>query len=140
MNVSYDYVNKIMVDSRFKLSGNNSDFTIELNENINIRPNTGCVVFDISIPKVWLPINERNNRFYSIIIESPSLYFDYIGILTPQNYDIFSLANALKTAINDITNNNYVDFVPNSITLHCLLSIIFCISFNSGVSSLNSFL
>ena len=114
MNVSYDYVNKIMVDSRFKLSGINSDFTIELNENINIRPNTGCVVCDISIPKVWLPINERNNRFYFRIIESPSLYFDYIGILKPQNYDIISLANALKTVIIDIIQNDYFDIEPNT--------------------------
>ena len=114
MNVSYDYVNKIMVDSRFKLSGINSDFTIELNENINIRPNTGCVVCDISIPKVWLPINERNNRFYFRIIESPSLYFDYIGILKPQNYDIVSLANALKTVIVDIIQNDYFDIKPNT--------------------------
>jgi len=42
MNLN-SYINKIMIDSRFKnaTSASNTDFTMEISENLKMPPNTG---------------------------------------------------------------------------------------------------
>jgi hypothetical protein len=65
MSTGSGYINKIMVDSRFKTtnSASNTDFSIELNENIQLPDRTGCVVTDIVIPRTWYGVNASNNKF-----------------------------------------------------------------------------
>ena len=57
---------QIFVDSRFKGLGsyNNSNFTIELNDNVSLPPFTGACITDICIPRTWYGIDYNNNKLY----------------------------------------------------------------------------
>ena len=65
MNLN-SYINKIMIDSRFKTSTSvsNTDFTMDIAENLKMPPNTGAVITDVVIPRTFYNINETNNRLY----------------------------------------------------------------------------
>ena len=101
-----NYLNKIFIDSRFKTpeSPSDSDFTIELSENIELEPNIGCIVQDITIPHTWYNINQLNNGLYFMMNGK-----DYIIRLAPKTYDIYALATALQEGMNDATNGVIVD-------------------------------
>ena len=92
-----NYLNKIFIDSRFKTSESNSDsdFSIELSENIELEPNIGCIVQDITIPHTWYNINHLNNALYFMMNG-----VDYLIRLPPKTYDIYSLATALEEEMN----------------------------------------
>ena len=111
------YINKIMVDSRFKTStsASNPDFTIELNENIMLPDRTGCVVTDIVIPRTWYGVNTSNNKLYFRIVTQIG-YQDFIITLPPQNYTLFILASSIATLMNQAVDNQFFSAVPNSST------------------------
>ena len=111
------YINKIMVDSRFKTSSSasNTDFTIELNENIMLPDRTGCVVTDIVIPRTWYGVNASNNRVYFRIV-SQSGYQDFIITLKPQNYTLFNLATGIVNLMNQTVGSEYFFTTPNPST------------------------
>ena len=101
-----NYLNKVFIDSRFKTteSRSDSDFTIELSDNMELEPNIGCIVQDITIPHTWYNINQTNNGLYFMMNAN-----EYIVRLTPRNYDIYELAGALEEAMNVATNAVVVD-------------------------------
>ena len=101
-----NYLNKIFIDSRFKTpeSPSDSDFTIELSENMELEPNIGCIVQDVPIPQTWYNINELNNGLYFMMNGS-----DYLIRLTPKTYDIYGLAGASQETMNEVTNTVIVD-------------------------------
>ena len=105
------YINKIFIDSRFKTSSSNSntDFTIELNENIQLSDRTGCVITDIIIPRCWYGINNTNNRLYFRAIVNGANR-DLFIIIKPQNYTLFNLATAITNAMNQAMNGD-PDFI-----------------------------
>lgn len=111
------YINKIMVDSRFKTSSSasNTDFSIELNENIQLPDRTGCVVTDIVIPRTWYGVNTSNNKFYFRTVAT-SGYQDFILTLTPQNYTLFILATNIVNLMNQIVGSEYFFTTPNPST------------------------
>jgi hypothetical protein len=104
--VGRSYLNKVFNDSRFKTpeSKSDSDFTIELSDNIELEPNIGCIVQDITIPHTWYNISQLNNSLYFSLNDN-----DYIIRLAPRTYDIFSLADAIENAMNEATNAVVVD-------------------------------
>ena len=108
------YINKIMVDSRFKTSSSasNTDFSIELNENIMLPDRTGCVVTDIVIPRTWYGVNTSNNKFYFRTVAT-SGYQDFILTLTPQNYTLFILATNIVYLMNQTVGSEYFFTTPN---------------------------
>ena len=55
MSTGSGYINKIMIDSRFKTpqSVSATNFSVELNENIMLPERTGCIVTDVVIPRTW---------------------------------------------------------------------------------------
>ena len=95
------YINKIFVDSRYKTSSSNndSDFVVELNENVELNEGVGCVITDITLPHTWYNVNQNNNNFFWRTING-SGPVDYVTTLTPQNYTIYDLAKALQTDMN----------------------------------------
>ena len=108
------YINKIMVDSRFKTSNStsNTDFTIELNENIMLPDRTGCVVTDIVIPRTWYGVNGSNNKLYFRTINQTG-YQDFIITLTPQNYTLFVLATSIVNLMNQTVGSEFFFTTPN---------------------------
>ena len=114
MSTGSGYINKIMVDSRFKTSSStsNTDFSIELNENIQLPDRTGCVVTDIVIPRTWYGVNSSNNKLYFRIV-SLTGYQDFIITLNPQNYTLFNLATGIITLMNQAIGSEYFTTTPN---------------------------
>ena len=98
-----NYLNKIFIDSRFKTSESNSDsdFSIELSENIELEPNIGCIVQDITIPHTWYNINHLNNALHFMLNGEY-----YLIRLPPKTYDIYSLATALEEEMNSIVDGS----------------------------------
>ena len=95
------YLNKIFIDSRFRTpeSKSDTDFTIEISDNIELEPNIGCIVQDITIPHTWYNINHTNNGLYFRFNDQ-----DFIIRLAPRSHNIFSLATYLEQAMNTVTN------------------------------------
>ena len=106
-----NYLNKIFIDSRFQTpeSNSDSDFTIELSENIELEPNIGCIVQDITIPHTWYNINNTNNGLYF----SRNMT-DYIIRLPPRTYNIYELATALEYAMNTAVLGSAFKVTPNA--------------------------
>ena len=97
-------VNKIYIDSRFKTkeSISDSNFSVDLPESVELGEGTGCVVTDITIPHTWYNISTNNNRFFfRVVREGPPIVIIDVGLtITPQNYDIFQLGQALEETMN----------------------------------------
>jgi len=105
------YINKHFVDSRYKTSSSSSDsdFVVELNENVELNDGVGCVITDISIPHTWHNINENNNNIFFRLVDN-LVSTDYVVTLTPQNYTIYDLAKALESGMNQqagFTSNGF---------------------------------
>ena len=108
------FINKIKVASRFKTttSASNTDFTRELNENIQLPDRTGCVVTNIVIPRTWYGVNASNNKLYFRTV-SQTGYQDFIIALTPQNYTLFILATSIENSMNQAVGSKYFSTTPN---------------------------
>lgn len=124
MSSTLNYVNKVFVDSRFKSLGsyNNSNFTIELNDNIQLPPFTGCCISDICIPRTYYGIDYYNNKLYFRIIKADNVR-DYIIEIPPGNYTLTKLATSLSSSINAITSSDYFDITADSGTGKIIISI-----------------
>jgi hypothetical protein len=97
-----NYKNKIMVVTRFKTAGpsSNSNFTIEINDNVNLGDRVGAMITDVVLPRTFYNITAYNNTFYFRVYTNSNLNFnDYFVRLEPQNYSIISLADDLKAAL-----------------------------------------
>jgi hypothetical protein len=108
MSTGGGYINKIMIDSRFKTptSLSNTNFSIELNENILLPERTGCIITDVLIPRTWYAINSTNNNIYFRITKASSTS-DYIATLPTQNYTLFELTSAILQAMYDAADADY---------------------------------
>ena len=117
MSTGSGYINKYMVDSRFKTSNStsNTDFSIELHGNIQLSDRTGHVVTDIVIPRTWHGANASNNKLNFRIV-SQSGYQDFIITLSPQNYTLFNLATGIVVLMNQPLGSDYFLALPNSST------------------------
>jgi len=61
-----NYINTNMVDSRFNFfnSTSNTDFKIELPDNLQMPPYTGCVITDVVIPRTFYNVNKKQTTNY----------------------------------------------------------------------------
>ena len=73
-----NYINKIMVDTRFKTAGSssNSNFTIEINDNVNLGDRVGAMITDVVMPRTFYNITAYNNTFYFRVYTNISLSFN----------------------------------------------------------------
>jgi hypothetical protein len=110
-----NYINKIMVDSRFKTAGSqsNSNFSVEVSDNVNLPDYTGAMVTDVVLPRTWYNITNYNNSFYFRTYTNNNLNFnDYYFAIPPQNYSILTLATALKNAMT-LKTGKFFDLITN---------------------------
>ena len=104
------YINKLFIDSRFKksYSKSNSDFIIEINENLELGENIGCIVTDITLPHTWYNINSNLNSFYFRTIVN-STWTDYMVTLPSENYNFFNLRDRLEELMNAAVGSTAFD-------------------------------
>ena len=95
-----------MVDTRFKTAGSssNSNFSIEINDNVNLGDRVGAMTSDVVLPRTFYNITPYNNTFFRVYTNNNLGFNDYFVKLEPQNYSIISLANDLKEAMESITS------------------------------------
>lgn len=97
-------IRKIYIDSYFKKSGTDSNFTIELDESINTPENTVAYIDEMVIPNVMKIIDERNNKIYISISVNESTFYDVLTIPIG-NYNGIEYKNILNQIFLDYTNN-----------------------------------
>ena len=95
---------RIYIDSRYRTSdsASASDFTVELNETIQLPMNSRVRLHDIAIPYSWRTIEENLNQ--ELWLEertgAPNQYVKRVLKLASGQYDGRSLATALQTLFN----------------------------------------
>ena len=104
-------INKICVDSRFRVSGTSSDFKTELPESTHLPENMGCMLTDICIPHTWYSIDELNSKLYIRIVANGTTT-DQILTLVQRNYDINTLAQELHNQIGNAVSPFTVSATP----------------------------
>ncbi len=97
-------IRKMYIDSYFKKSGSDSNFTIELDESINTPENTVAYIDEIVIPNVMKIIDERNNKIYVSISVNESTFYDVLTIPI-NNYNGIEYKNILNQIFLDYTTN-----------------------------------
>lgn len=95
------YINKIMIDSKFRLpsSKSTSNFSIELNESIQLGDNVGCVLSDCVIPHTWFNITDINCKLYLRYIIG-GVTTDKILTFPGRNYTIYKFTQVLQDLLN----------------------------------------
>ena len=100
-------INKICIDSRFRVAGTPTEFRVELPESILIPERTVCMITDISIPHSWYSIDDANDRIY-FRRSVAAAKMDVVLMLNHQNYDINTLAAELQLALNVLFPGEFV--------------------------------
>ena len=100
---------KLFLDSRFKISGSDSDFTLELPQDVQCTRTSSFFVASCSFANTYGTITDFNNKIYFFAIHPPPnlgppfrLYVRTIpkGVYTPTTF-----APALQTALNQDTRS-----------------------------------
>ena len=125
---------KLYVDTRYKISGTNSNFKIELPENITCDDNTVIYIDDITLPNSFWCIEENvNNKLYLFITPATSggdpndTVFRIVSI-TPGNYTPVDLSTEIQQQIRSsivgtVYNSNIFSTMYNSKTNTIQISI-----------------
>ena len=119
-------INKICIDSRFRVSGTNTDFRVELPESVLLPERSACMITDISIPHSWYSIDNNNCRLYLRLDRGGTLTDTWVS-LSSKNYDIDSLAQEIQTTLTVIS-------ASFTATAQAQLGVIF-ITHNASVST-----
>jgi hypothetical protein len=99
-----DTIRKVFIDTRYRVSGTNSDFTINLPFNCNYSENTKMFVDDIILPNVVKTVNENNNKLYFRIFYN-TLNRDRILTIPTNIYNAESFKSALQSALTDLVSD-----------------------------------
>ena len=90
---------RIYIDSRYRSSGTDSDFTYDLPVSLEIPDNTIGFVDSVFFPNVFTSIHDLNNRLYLIEVDSTNAQ-EKIILLQPGNYTGQELASLLQSSLN----------------------------------------
>jgi hypothetical protein len=99
-------IKKVYIDTRFKTADSNSDsdFFIELPQNINIPDRCVCYIDDIVIPVSWTSINETNNAiFIRVRVGETDVILDDVA-LAIGNYTGITFASTFQQTVNQKLN------------------------------------
>ena len=115
-------VRKIYINSKYRISGTPSNFTVQLPVTIQVPDNTAAVITECTCPAVWgTVIDDLNNVFYFVQSDDVNgLNADRRMFLVPsKSYSGTSLAEELQTKLNDTFTGYTVtyDFDTNKISI-----------------------
>jgi hypothetical protein len=129
--ISMSEVRKIYCDTRYKTldSNNDSDFSIELERNIELSDQTKIYIDDIVLPISYNTVDFRNNKVY-IKLTAGLLSTNYNFTIANNNYTGDSLAIELELLIN-ATIAPFLN-KPTVIVSYDLIQNIFKISFTDS--------
>ncbi len=96
-------IRKIYIDTRYKRDkyGSNTNFEIELPQTVECPPNTVCYVDEIVLPNTITTIQTGvNDRLYFAVFYNNNIRYRSL-VIPEQNYTLQSIANELKTLMNN---------------------------------------
>ena len=99
---------KLFLDSRFKISGTDSDFTLELPQDVQCTRTSSFFVASCSFANTYGTITDFNNKIYFIsIVAHPQgpPYRLYVRTIPKGVYTPTTFAPALQTALNQDTRS-----------------------------------
>lgn len=117
-------IKKIYIDSRFKSSDSVSDsnFKIDLPQNLVMPAGTGFYIDDISVPCSWYPITSGfNNNLYVELYDPPQEFVPNVGSVTKKitieegSYTVADFAGKIQDSINSA-------FSADGFTVTCQLN------------------
>ena len=89
---------KIYIDSLYRSSGTHSDFRYSLQTNIEVPHGYVAIIDAVSIPNVFLTVDENRNKLYVRLVEQT----DRVLTLTSGMYNGVTLAAELQTQLNTL--------------------------------------
>lgn len=95
-----DIIKKIYVDSRFRTSGTDSNFTIRLDQSVLFEEKTKMYITDIILPNSIPIINTLNQFLYINIFYDSTHFYRYIYI-SPGMYNATSFSEELTQSFSD---------------------------------------
>jgi hypothetical protein len=100
---------KLFLDSRFKISGTDSDFTIELPQDVQCTRTSSFFVASCSFANTYGAITDFNNKLYFLAIHPPPNFGPpcrlYVRTIPKGVYTQTTFATALQTALNQDTRS-----------------------------------
>ena len=100
---------KLFLDSRFKISGTDSDFTIELPQDVQCTRTSSFFVASCSFANTYGTITDFNNKLYFLAIHPPPNFGPpcrlYVRTIPKGVYTQTTFATALQTALNQDTRS-----------------------------------
>jgi hypothetical protein len=93
---------KLFLDSRFKISGSDADFTLELPQDVHCTRTSSFVVASCSFANTFSTVTPYNGQLYWIErnqVAGQTLYFMTACIIPPGNYTGAEFAGVLKDGI-----------------------------------------
>ena len=115
-----EFIRKIYLDSRYRLSGTTSDYEIELPRTVTVAKNALGWITDLHLPVSWYNIDQHNNRLYvltSAFVSTNVQTRAYVVDVTPGNYTAESLAAALRRNLNAAATASFPlqGLIPNMV-------------------------
>lgn len=124
---------KIYIDSRFRTASSvsNSDFTIELNDTLDLPEQCSAYIDDIALPVTWYNCDENNNKLYVRKLVNGVPNGDIIVTLTPGQYNADQFATEIQTQLRQSVSSTFtvtystlrgtLTIKPNAVNLKFLL-------------------
>ena len=93
---------RLYIDSRYRTpdSASSSDFTVELNEALDLPPRTRVRVYNLCVPYSWYTVESGINEYLYVQEKVNNVYQGRIVSLPVGMYDGPKLATNLATALN----------------------------------------
>jgi hypothetical protein len=104
-----NFIRKLFVDSRARISGDHNSFTIQLPQDIQTTPRASVYLVGCAFGNVFMTVTRGvNDRFFWLegAPGPPALWVRYVAVVPEGNYSIASLATALQTAIATARNGS----------------------------------
>ena len=135
-----EFIRKIYLDSRYRVSGTTSDYEIELPRTVTVAKNALGWITDLHLPVSWYNIDQHNNRLYVFTGASQSgqiITRAYVVDAKPGNYTGESLAAELRRNLNAAATGTFpgqgVHY--NTVWFVNYLPLEGCITFTYGINA-----
>ena len=97
---------KLYIDSRYKVSGTDVDFLIELPVDVDCSRTSSFFVASCSFANTFQTVTPDNNKFWFFMQQdNGAAYILYVATVTPGYYDPNSFAAALVAAVPNLRDN-----------------------------------
>ena len=103
----------LFIDSRFRTSGTDSDFTVNLTENISLPLGVRCFLANISFSNVFYTIEEGVNDRLFVAIRHGDVVGGYSFPLFQGNYGGEQLALEIQSKLKNVDSAAQVAYIKS---------------------------